>query len=83
MITGKNPVSDLRCDRPSAYWSGKSDFYLLRNGWYKGRLGYEGASQCYGTRFAAIVELHIWYEDGSETVVAQMRLGHTGAAILK
>ena len=40
------------------------------NGWYKGRLGYEGASQCYGTRFAAIVELHIWYEDGSETVVA-------------
>lgn len=40
------------------------------NGWYKGRLGYEGASQCYGTRFAAIAELHIWYEDGSETVVA-------------
>lgn len=40
------------------------------NGWYKGRLGYEGAFQCYGTKFAAIAELHIWYEDGSEMVVA-------------
>ena len=40
------------------------------NGWYKGRLGYDGASQCYGTRFAAIAELHIWYEDGREDVIA-------------
>lgn len=40
------------------------------NGWYKGRLGYEGASRCYGTRFTAIAELHIWYEDGSEEIVA-------------
>lgn len=40
------------------------------NGWYKGRLGYEGASQCYGTSFAVIAELHIWYEDGNEDVIA-------------
>ena len=40
------------------------------NGWYKGRLGYEGASQCYGTKFAAIAELHIWYADGNEEIVA-------------
>lgn len=26
--------------------------------------------QCYGTRFAAIAELHIWYEDGREDVIA-------------
>lgn len=39
------------------------------NGWYKGRLGYDGASRCYGTRFAVIAELHIWYKDGSETVI--------------
>lgn len=40
------------------------------NGWYKGRLGYEGGVQAYGSRFAAMAELHIWYEDGSHAVIA-------------
>ncbi|MBR1743212.1 MAG: family 78 glycoside hydrolase catalytic domain [Lachnospiraceae bacterium] len=37
---------------------------FLGNGWYKGRLGYEGGREFYGSRFCAIAELHIWYENG-------------------
>lgn len=39
------------------------------NGWYKGRLGYEGAQEVYGNRFAAIAELHLWYTDGTKEVI--------------
>lgn len=35
------------------------------NGWYKGRLGYDGAREVYGDRFACIAELHLEYEDGT------------------
>lgn len=42
---------------------------LLGNGWYKGRLGYEGKSQVYGDQFACIAELHIEYEDGACEVI--------------
>lgn len=42
---------------------------LLGNGWYKGRLGYEGGEHLYGNQFAAIAELHIQYADGIEDVV--------------
>ena len=38
------------------------------NGWYKGRLGYEGASEVYGDRFSVLAELRIRWSDGSETV---------------
>ena len=41
---------------------------LCGNGWYKGRLGYEGAREVYGDRFMALAELHIRYADGSEQV---------------
>ncbi len=40
------------------------------NGWYKGRLGFDGQSQNFGGRFAAVAELHIWYTDGSKDVIA-------------
>lgn len=43
---------------------------LLGNGWYKGRLGYDGESALYGNRFAAIAELHIEYFDGTHSVIA-------------
>lgn len=43
---------------------------LLGNGWYKGRLGFSGQKEVYGDRFMMIAELHVSYEDGSETVVA-------------
>lgn len=39
------------------------------NGWYKGRLGYDGAKAVYGDRFAAVAELHIWYENGKKEVI--------------
>ena len=39
------------------------------NGWYKGRLGYEGASAVYGDRFAALAELRAVFADGSEQVL--------------
>lgn len=38
---------------------------LLGNGWYKGRLGYEGNAAVYGDRFCAVAELHLEYADGS------------------
>ena len=41
---------------------------LCGNGWYKGRLGYEGAKEVYGDRFAALAELHLRFADGSELV---------------
>lgn len=39
---------------------------LLGNGWYKGRLGYEGGVSLYGKQFAAIAELHIEYKNGTK-----------------
>ena len=39
------------------------------NGWYKGRLGYEGRREVYGDRFQAIAELHIALSDGGEAIV--------------
>ena len=41
---------------------------LCGNGWYKGRLGYEGAREVYGDRFCALAELRIRYADGAEQV---------------
>ncbi len=43
---------------------------MLGNGWYKGRLGYNGARAVYGDRFGCIAELRVQYADGSEDVVA-------------
>ena len=40
------------------------------NGWYKGRIGYEGGREFYGNRFRIIAELHIEYEDGCTEVIA-------------
>ncbi len=42
---------------------------MTGNGWYKGRLGYDGDIAVYGNRFWAIAELHIQYADGTSTVV--------------
>ena len=41
----------------------------LGNGWYKGRLGYEGMQAVFGDRFGCIAELRIMYEDGKEETV--------------
>lgn len=41
----------------------------LGNGWFKGRLGYEGARAVYGDQFAAIAELHFDYANGRHAVI--------------
>ena len=43
--------------------------FLLGKGWYMGLFGLELQKNNYGDRMAAIAELHIEYEDGSEEVV--------------
>ena len=42
---------------------------LTGNGWYKGRLGYEGDVAYFGDRFWAIAELHVAYTDGTTEVI--------------
>ncbi|CAM3544017.1 MULTISPECIES: alpha-L-rhamnosidase [Saccharibacillus] len=42
----------------------------LADGWYKGRLGWEGRRDIYGDRRALLLELHIRYEDGTRQVIA-------------
>lgn len=43
---------------------------ILGNGWYKGRLGYEGGFRdIYGKELATIFEIHICYEDGENEII--------------
>ncbi len=41
---------------------------ITGNGWYKGRIGYDGDEAYYGNRFGVIAELHIEYENGKSVV---------------
>ena len=50
--------------------SGENTLELLcGNGWYKGRLGYEGAREVYGDRFMVLAELRMTFADGTEAVI--------------
>ena len=42
---------------------------MTGNGWYKGRLGYDGDVSYYGSRFWAVAELHIAYTDGTSELI--------------
>lgn len=42
---------------------------MTGNGWYKGRLGYEGDVEFFGNRFWTIAELHITCSDGTTTII--------------
>ena len=42
---------------------------LAGNGWYKGRLGYEGGKEIFGDRFQVIAELRVTLADGAERVI--------------
>jgi alpha-L-rhamnosidase len=43
---------------------------ILGDGWYKGDLaGWLGHRNLYGTKTALLMQLHIWYSDGSEQIV--------------
>ena len=49
---------------------GENSFEILTgNGWYKGRLGYEGDVAVYGNRFQVIAELRAVFADGTEQVI--------------
>lgn len=39
------------------------------NGWYKGRLSFDGTKEYYGNRFLAIAELYLTYADGTTEIV--------------
>ena len=47
---------------------------LLGDGWYRGGLGFEGRNYMYGECRAALAELYVRYEDGSEEIIATDRL---------
>lgn len=38
---------------------------LLGNGWYRGRLGWQGGRACYGDRLALLAQLEVSYRDGT------------------
>ena len=42
---------------------------MLGDGWYKGVYGLNVFSENYGSRLAAIAEIHIWYADGTEEIL--------------
>ncbi|MEH7418035.1 family 78 glycoside hydrolase catalytic domain [Neobacillus drentensis] len=45
--------------------------FMLGNGWYKGRFGFEGGyHELYGSEFACIGEIVVTLKDGSTTVIA-------------
>ncbi|SHO45434.1 alpha-L-rhamnosidase [Anaerocolumna xylanovorans] len=55
---------------------------MTGNGWYKGRLGYDGDVEYYGNRFLAIAEIHISYENGSkETILTDETWEYRGSDI--
>lgn len=41
---------------------------VLGDGWYKGVYGMRVKSENYGSRLAALAEIHVWYEDGTKEV---------------
>ncbi|HEY0829288.1 MAG TPA: family 78 glycoside hydrolase catalytic domain [Bacilli bacterium] len=43
---------------------------ILGSGWYKATLGWKGEKSLFGDIKAALLQLHITYEDGSEVVIA-------------
>ena len=42
---------------------------MLGDGWYKGWFGLAKDHENYGDRLAALAEIHIWYEDGTEEII--------------
>lgn len=55
---------------------------ILGNGWYKGRLGYEGLKEVYGNQFQMIAELHIHYQDGEEIIASDQTWEYHGSSIV-
>ena len=63
-------VQAQACDVTALLKSGENRLEIITgNGWYKGRLGYEGRREVYGSRFQAIAELHVTLSDGTQQVI--------------
>lgn len=43
---------------------------MLGNGWFKGNLAWQNQRNIYGSERAALLQLHLTYEDGGEEIVA-------------
>lgn len=41
----------------------------IGDGWYKGRLGFENANYLYGEHRAVLLQMHVTYTDGTESVI--------------
>ena len=46
------------------------------NGWYKGILGFDCKSDRYGNKVKVFAEIHVWYEDGQEEIIATDKNWH-------
>ncbi|NIK74970.1 alpha-L-rhamnosidase [Paenibacillus castaneae] len=57
-------VTDILCHGSNALGA------MLGNGWYKGNLAWSDSKNLYGDRAALLIQLHIRYMDGTETIVA-------------
>lgn len=65
----KKRVQYQTYDITSALQSNNKLDIIVGNGWYKGVLGFTNQPCNYGDKVAALLELHIWYEDGSKEVI--------------
>lgn len=43
---------------------------ILGDGWYKGNIGWNNRYDVYGSKTAALVQIHITYENGNEQIIA-------------
>ncbi|MGI2294903.1 family 78 glycoside hydrolase catalytic domain [Paenibacillus sp. GXUN7292] len=43
---------------------------MLGKGWYSGNLGWQDQKDIYGSQIALLLQMHIWYEDGSVETIA-------------
>lgn len=56
-------ITDMLCDGENVLGA------VLADGWWAGRLGHYGIPVQYGNHLALLVQLHLWYEDGTEEVI--------------
>ncbi len=56
---------------------------ILGNGWYRGQLAWNEKSNIYGDKLAAILQLHIKYENGEEAIISDNSWKSSTGPILK
>jgi alpha-L-rhamnosidase len=56
---------------------------MLGDGWYKGRIGFEGKSALYGDRQALLMEMRLGWPDGTETVLGTDESWEAGTGLVR